>query len=180
MTILLDKTSQTCQARKTMLCCMRFMTPFMIFAAKYLVYILIAAAIVFVFFQKREIQKRMIFFGVISLPITYILAKIAGKLFYDPRPFVSSHIAPLIPHAPTNGFPSDHALISFAVAWIVFLHNKKLGTVFLLFALLIGVARVYVRVHSPIDIIGSFAISFAVAFLTEYALKSWVFKKNVS
>jgi undecaprenyl-diphosphatase len=154
------------------------MTPFMIFAAKYLVYLLIIAAIAFVFFQRKEIQKRMLVFGIISLPITYILAKIAGKLFYDPRPFVTSHIVPLIPHAPTNGFPSDHALISFAVAWIVFLHNKKLGIVFLLVALLIGIARVNVRVHSPIDIVGSFAISLTVAFLTEYALKLWIFRKN--
>lgn len=161
-----------------MVCCMCFMTPFMIFAAKYLVYLLIVAAAVVVFLQKKEVQKRMIVFAVISLPISYLLAKFAGKLFYDPRPFVTQHVAPLIPDAPTNGFPSDHALLSFAVAWIVFLHNKKLGTVFLLVALIVGIGRVYVRVHFPIDIIGSFAISFVVAFLTEYALKSWVFKKR--
>lgn len=154
------------------------MTPFMIFSAKYLVYLLVVAAVIFTFFQKREVLKRMIVFAVISLPITYIVAKIAGKLYFDPRPFVTQHVAPLIPHAPTNGFPSDHALISFAVAWIIFLHNKKAGIVFLLVALLIGVSRVYVRVHSPIDIIGSLVISFVVAFLTEYALKSWVFKKQ--
>ena len=155
------------------------MDALMIFAAKYLVYILVVASIVFVFIQKKEIRKRMIVFAIISLPITYLVAKIAGKIFYDPRPFVTSHITPLIPHAPTNGFPSDHALISFAVAWIIFLHNKKLGTVFLIAAVLIGVARIYVRVHSPIDIIGSFAISLVVAFFTEYGLRTFLFKKNL-
>src|SRR5690348_9031192 len=156
------------------------MDSLMIFAATYLVYMLVVASIVYVLFQKRDIQKRMVVFAIISLPITYLLAKIAGKLFYDPRPFVIQHITPLIPHAPTNGFPSDHALISFAVAWIVFLHNKKFGIIFFLGALIVGIGRVYVRVHSPIDIIGSLVISSVVAILTDYVLKSWVFKNNNS
>lgn len=154
------------------------MDSLIIFSAKYLVYLVAAAAIVVLFLQKREIQKKIALFAVITLPIAYIVAKIAGKLYYDPRPFVSQHIKSLIPHAPTNGFPSDHALLSFAIAWVIFAFNKKLGVVFALFALLIGVSRVYVHVHSPIDIIGSFVISAIVAVAVYFGLQSFLYKKK--
>lgn len=154
------------------------MDSLMIFTAKYLVYILAAAAIIFLLLQKREIQKKLIVFAGIDLLLTYLAGKLAGKLFYDPRPFVATHIKSLIPHAPTNGFPSDHALVSFAIAWIIFAYNKRIGIIFALVALFIGISRIYVRVHSPIDIIGSFGISAIVALVVYFVLQFLLQKRS--
>ena len=87
------------------------------------------------------------------------------------------HFTPLISHAANNGFPSDHSLISFAFASIVFLFNKKLGFVLFLLSFLVGLSRVYVGVHYPIDILGSFLICIIVAKI--YAtIASWSVRQS--
>jgi len=131
----------------------------MIFTAKYLYIFIAALAAAFVISRGRADTKRMIIFAVFSLPLTFVLAKAMGHLYFDPRPFVTSHTSPLIAHNPDNGFPSDHALLVFALACLVFVFDKKMGLLFGLLALAVGVARVYVGLHSPIDIAGSFLIS---------------------
>ena len=65
---------------------------------------------------------------------------------------------PLIHSATDNGFPSDHTLLLATAAVIVALVNRWAGAVGLVFALLIGLARVYVGVHHLLDIFGSFVI----------------------
>lgn len=134
----------------------------MIVIAKYLYLFVILLAVVYAFLQPRETQKKMIILAIIALPVIYIVAKIAGHFFYDPRPFVTLHIKPLISHAADNGFPSDHTLISAAFASILFVFNKKWGLAAFVLAILVGIARIYVHVHSPIDILGSIIISIVV------------------
>ena len=141
------------------------MDMFMILCAKYLYLVVILLAIIFLLMQKRDIQIKMLLFAVISLPVTYLVAKIAGHFYFDPRPFVTLHIKPLIDHAATNGFPSDHTLISAAIAMILFPFSKKWGISAMVLSLLVGISRVYVRIHSPIDILGSFVIAAVVGGL---------------
>jgi undecaprenyl-diphosphatase len=94
--------------------------------------------------------------------VSYIISRIAGALYFDPRPFVVGHFIPLIAHAADNGFPSDHVLLTGALAMIVWFYNKKLSIVLWVLALLIGWARVYVGIHHTADIVGSIVIVLAV------------------
>ena len=149
------------------------MNMIMILCAKYLYLVVILIAVVYLFVQPRKRQKELLIFALVTLPLTYALAWIAGHLYYDPRPFVAQHITPLIPHAPTNGFPSDHTLITAALAAVLFPFNKKLGIASAVLALLVGVSRVYVHIHSPIDIVGSFVIAFAVAAVVYFSLRKF-------
>lgn len=143
--------------------------PFMIFSAKYLHLIVVAASL---WFMAKNFNKRIFIYSLIYLPLVFIIAKILSLFFYNPRPFVVGHFTPLIYHAVNNGFPSDHSLISFAFASIVLLLNRKLGLVLFLLSFLIGISRVYVGVHHPIDILGSFLICIIVT--TVYAtIASW-------
>ncbi len=134
----------------------------MIFFAKYLYLLIILIGIIYLLKQDRKKQKEILLFTLISLPIIFIIGQIAGILFYNPRPFVVRHFTPLIPHAANNGFPSNHALISFAISAILFIFNRRLGILVAIFALLVGIGRIYVGIHSPIDILGSFLISVIV------------------
>ena len=143
----------------------------MILSAKYLYLIVILIAVIYAFFQPRDMQKKMLLFTLIALPVIYIFAKICSHFFYDPRPFVSMHVKPLIPHAPDNGFPSDHTLISAAFASILFVFNKKWGIGAFILAIIVGFSRVYVHVHSPIDVIGSMIISIVVTALLVVGLR---------
>ena len=45
------------------------------------------------------------------------LARLGGHFYYDTRPFVRDHVKPLFAHAPDNGFPSDHALLTSFLAF---------------------------------------------------------------
>lgn len=141
--------------------------------AKYMYLVVIAIAIVYGLLQPRPIQKKMIIVAVICLPLILLVAKIASHFFYDPRPFVTLHIKPLIPHAPNNGFPSDHTLISAAFASVLFIFSKKWGIIAGVLAVLIGASRVYAQIHSPIDILGSIVISILVVAIVVVVLKKF-------
>ncbi len=143
----------------------------MIIFAKYLFLVIVFLTLGYFFMQKRAVQKRILLFALISLPVTFIVAKILSMFYYDPRPFVTYHFTPLIPHASDNGFPSDHALLSFGLSFLLFFFHKKVGACLLFLGILVGIARIYVGVHSLTDITASFFIAFAVAFSTQLILK---------
>ncbi|MHB8173963.1 MAG: phosphatase PAP2 family protein [Nitrospirota bacterium] len=139
-----------------------------VFIAQYLYLFVLLTGAIFFFKQPRKIQKSMVVCGVIIAPLAYIVSRIAGLFYFDPRPFVVGHFIPLIAHAPDNGFPSDHVLLTGAVAMVVWFYNRKLSLVLWAIALLIGLARVYSGIHHVVDIMGSIVIVLVVG--TVYAL----------
>lgn len=141
------------------------MDTLIIFIAKDLFLLAVIIAGIYFLRENRRVQKQMLLLAVLAFPISYLVAKIGSHLYYDPRPFVVTHIAPLIPHAADNGFPSDHALLLATLAAFLTVFNKKAGAVLWVIALLVGAARVLAGVHHPIDIIGSFIIGIAVTYL---------------
>jgi len=136
-----------------------------IFGARRLTTVMILIAFVFFLRLSREKQKEIIVFAIITLPAIYLMAKISSLFYYNPRPFVVENFVPLIPHANNNGFPSDHTLLSAAVASIVYFFNKKVGTLLFVLAFLVGASRVLAGVHHVIDVAGSIIIASAVSFL---------------
>ncbi len=131
------------------------MNAIVIFIAQYLYLFVLLIGAVFFFIQPRNIQKSMAVCGVIIAPLAYVLSRIGGLLYYDPRPFVVGHFIPLIAHAADNGFPSDHVLLTGAVAMVVWFYSRKLSAILWVLAFAIGGARVYSGVHHVADIAGS-------------------------
>jgi undecaprenyl-diphosphatase len=138
-----------------------------IFGAKYLYLIEIVLVVIYFFLQTRSKQKSIVVLSAIFFPLTYIVAKAVSFLYFDPRPFVVGHFTPLIAHAPDNGFPSDHMLLTCAIASILFVYNKKLGVIAWIIAFIIGASRVFVGVHHWIDIVGSVVIVVCVMWLVK-------------
>src|SRR5665213_707981 len=135
------------------------MDSFFIFSATYLFVLSILIISGYFLQQPMHAKKRMVVFALGSLALTYVVGLLSGRLYFDPRPFVVGHFTPLIPHAPDNGFPSDHALLVSAIATVGSYWNWKLGAVLWIIASIVAVARVYVGVHHPIDVIGSIVIA---------------------
>ncbi len=145
------------------------MNTLVIFIASYLYLFVLLIAAIFFFTRPKAVMKSMAICGVIIAPLAYIISRISSVLYYDPRPFAVGHFIPLIAHVADNGFPSDHMLLTGAVAVIVWFYNKKLSVALWALALLIGWARVYGGIHHWTDIIGSIVIVFvsgAVYFVT--------------
>ena len=135
-----------------------------IFLTSYLYLFVILGAFIVAVFIKPEERKPLLLLALIVLPVAYIVGELAGLLIQNPRPFVTEQITPLIPHDPTNGFPSSHALLTMTVASIVFVYSKKAGVILLVMALLVGLGSVLAQVHSPIDILGSIIIAVVVTW----------------
>jgi len=130
-----------------------------VFVAKYFLYI--SVVIVGVYWlrantnDKFSLAWKLVAGGILALA----MARVSAHFYYDTRPFVTEHIKPLFAHAPDNGFPSDHALLTSFLGFTLLAYSRRVAAVLLLIALLVGVARVAAHVHSPIDIIGSFVFA---------------------
>ena len=104
-----------------------------------------------------------------------------SHLWTRPRPFVTHpavHV--LLRHSTDASFPSDHASPAFAIAAILFAVHRKLGTLALLFAVLMCYARVYVGDHYPGDVLAGAVIGGAVAWvLLKWCTRPLVFLRQL-
>ncbi len=71
---------------------------------------------------------------------------------------------PLFLHGGMDSFPSGHATLFSALAVAIYVVHKKVGYVFMFFALIIGLSRIVAGVHFPVDILAGFAIGTAISF----------------
>lgn len=92
------------------------------------------------------------------------------------RPFVENNVNLLLSSGESS-FPSGHAAFYFAIATVVFFHNKKAGIAFLAVAFLISLARVFVGIHWPSDILAGAAVGIFSGWLINVVSKSYLLKK---
>ncbi|HTK33003.1 MAG TPA: phosphatase PAP2 family protein [Candidatus Paceibacterota bacterium] len=143
-----------------------------IFLAKY--FFILSPLILGIYFMYLPLssKKKMAIFALTALIFTYILGVAAGYLYFDPRPFVVGHFAPLIPHAPDNGFPSDHALFVSGLAMVGLYWSRRLGIALWIIAILVSIGRVLVGVHHFVDVAGSMLIAIIGVSLMYYTIKN--------
>lgn len=131
---------------------------FMVFAAKYLIYLFFVAAAVVTGLRAREdgwwpAGAWRIGQVCATLAIGFVFSVVVRMFGLSLRPFQTHKVTELITHEPGVSLPSDHATASFAVAIAVwFFVSRKWGPYFLGVAALIAVSRVFVGVHYPADI----------------------------
>lgn len=141
------------------------MDSLIIFCAKYLIG---AVALLLGWAWLRSTRPGKIKFAIAAVvagAIALFLAEIAGKIFYDPRPFVTRNLQPLVQHAPENGFPSGHTWISMTTTALLYYYGRSLFLVSLVITVAVGTARVLALVHSPIDIVGGIIIGSVAGYL---------------
>jgi undecaprenyl-diphosphatase len=138
-----------------------------IVAANYLFLLLPLIALLWFLRLPRPLQKEIVVIGLITGALALILGRLIAKVYFDPRPFVSGHFMPLIPHEPDNGFPSDHTLLSSAIAMTVALRDRPVGAVLWVLAILVGVGRIASGLHSVTDVIGSFLLALGAGLVAD-------------
>ena len=138
-----------------------------IFTAEWLPYI--AAVLLFGIFIYEGHFKRVTFFKagfsiIVALVARFPLIWLIQLFINRPRPFVvDQKVVNILSYNSTNSFPSAHATFFFALAVYLFLLDKKLGILMVAVTVLMGIARVFVGVHWPSDILaGAFLGIFAV------------------
>lgn len=133
-----------------------------IFFAEYFGYFLIILALAAIF-SLDGWKKKMYYLAFFSLTTVLsrgIITETIRFFYHRPRPFLVLDFTPLIEEINKGAFPSGHAAFYFALALPVFLINKKWGWYFMGGAFLMGLARIFVGVHWPLDILGGFFTAF--------------------
>lgn len=136
----------------------------------------IVASIILLFFKKtRKIGVTIL----ASIAVGALITNIAIKnLVSRPRPFTANSfyydcwnaVGPTI--VGKNSFPSGHAtgVTAATVGWI--LSSKKKWRYFgIIFAVLMGLSRIYLFVHYPTDVIAGFIVGTCAAICGYYIVK---------
>jgi len=116
-------------------------------------------------------RKYLFFLGMVVGLISVIVGQAIAYFYFDPRPFVTGHFQPLIPHVADNGFPSDHTLLSAVIAATLTTVSVPVGIILWVITGIVAVARVSAGLHHPIDVIGSICIAAVVTMAAQRGLR---------
>lgn len=145
-----------------------------IFLATLVPYLLLAVLLVFLWRALRDSKRRLLilFEGLLAVLLGSGLVAGALRFFYHhPRPFAALGLTPLIRGEATNSFPSEHATFLFSLAILIFSLNRRIGWWYVIFAGLNGLARIYVGVHWPLDILSGAALGLASGYAIHLMVK---------
>ncbi|EMY5505504.1 undecaprenyl-diphosphatase [Bacillus sp. FSL L8-0642] len=115
--------------------------------------------------ENAIIKQYTVLYTTLSVIITLLVNVLIHEVYYHPRPFVSHDVHQLVPHAADSSFVSDHSVLVFFIAFVFLLRGEKLKYVALIWAVLVGVSRMYVGVHYPLDILGAAFLTFITSGL---------------
>ena len=143
-----------------------------IFLAQYLPYLLVLG---FLYLVLKGIgwRRRVYLFAEGALAVILgrgILTEIIRFLYNHARPFDVYAFTPLISES-GNSFPSGHMAFFFALALVVYCHDRRWGIWYFVLSAVIGLARIYAGVHWPLDILGGAAVGFLSGWLIHVLLK---------
>lgn len=118
--------------------------------------------------------------AVLSGLVALLFAKIIAQFYQGVRPFEQLGVEPGAAFLPNPGFPSDHALLVFAVAAVVWAttKNKWVSGVLLVAAILVALGRVFALVHTPADVIGG-ALCAIIATICVYGKHFFTTRKQI-
>lgn len=147
-----------------------------VFFATYSGYILLAVLVLTFILKPAALNRFMVLAALISAGISRgIITTIIRFFYHHPRPFDVLTAKQLIPESDYS-FPSGHASFYFALSMGVYFYNKKLGIVFFVVSVLMGLARVFAGVHWPADILGGALVGIATALLVNFCARKYLKK----
>ncbi|WP_017753990.1 undecaprenyl-diphosphatase [Calidifontibacillus oryziterrae] len=158
------------------------LNPVMIFIAEYTIFFL-ALAVVTLWLSRSNNNRLIVISGVVTLVLSEIVGKIAGKLHTNNQPFAEiANVNQLIEKAVNNSFPSDHTIIFFSFCITFLLFNRGWGFLATIIALIVGFSRIWVGVHYPADVFAGALISIIIAIVVFNVVPklSWTTKFLVS
>ncbi len=145
-----------------------------VFFADYAGYVLVIILVLAFIFKSAKLGRFMVLIALISAAVSRgIITTIIRFFYHHPRPFDVLAVKQLIPENDYS-FPSGHAALYFALSMGVYFYNKKLGAAFFVVSALMGVARIFVGVHWPADILGGALVGVITALLVNFCAVKFV------
>ena len=137
------------------------------FLASFLIWFMFVGLIVLWFVDGR-VKKEQVFRAFATALLAWVIAQMLKSLLPSVRPFLVIGDLPLTftLHF-DNAFPSSHTAVAFGLAITLWLHNKKLGIIYLVLAILVAIGRVTANVHYVLDVIIGSMIGTMVAVVVD-------------
>ena len=116
----------------------------------------------------KEAERSLMLKALASVAVALAASYLCGALWPHPRPFAIGLGHAFFTHKATSSFPSNHTIIiaTFAFALILDRRRAGWGTLALAGAVLVGMSRVYLGVHFPLDIAGGLLLAPLAAAVT--------------
>lgn len=152
-----------------------------IFGARYLIVIMVASLLKYVFIYKdkaeRMLNLRVVWNAFLSVGMGLVFNYLLSFFIQRSRPFDIGLGENIYGSVVTSGsFPSEHTTIAFAIGMAVFMVYKKFGTALLVMAALVGFSRIFVGIHYPLDVLGGAFVGIIMAYLATKLITPKIFK----
>lgn len=148
----------------------------MIILSKY-VYIIFGIVLVCYYIYGLIYKNKKIRYMAVSTLIlvlfNFLISYVIGFIYYVPRPFVNNKVNLLYPHKINASFPSDHSVGVMTIALGINNKVSKFGKVLIILSILVGISRIFVGHHYPLDVI----VGFLIAFINNYLYVRFLDKK---
>lgn len=147
-----------------------FLDQLMIFGAEYVIYL--TFVFIFILTIKGGFRERKaLLLSLICIPVVILIIKIIHLFFFEPRPFIIHDISPLVVHNADASFPSRHASIMSVIAFSYVYFKSKWSPLFIFLLFWVGISRVYVGVHYPLDILGGVLVGIISLIIAKQIVK---------
>lgn len=119
----------------------------------------------------KEKTRPIAFILFLSVLISYGITGILKEIIERPRPYVELGLMAadmLVLTDPYLSFPSGHTTTAFATATVVFVYFKRWRIIAIISAAIAGLARIYLMVHYPSDVLAGALIGTGTALCIIY------------
>jgi undecaprenyl-diphosphatase len=107
-------------------------------------------------FERRSLALKVFVIVMVAVGVNQLI----GLVWQHPRPFMVGLGHAWIPHQADSSFPSDHVTVLSAFGLTLLAGGAVvLGSLMLGIALVVSVARVFLGVHFPLDMVGAFVVA---------------------
>ena len=137
------------------------------FLASFLIWFMFIGLVILWVVDGR-VKKEQAFRAFAAALLAWAVAQMLKSLLPSVRPFIVNMELPLTYTLHfDNAFPSSHTAIAFSLAITLWLHNKKLGIVYIALAFLVAIGRVFANVHYILDVVIGSMIGAIVAVVVD-------------
>lgn len=117
-------------------------------------------------FTILERHQKAVMAAFVAMGLTNLVVKLINLGFYRSRPFQVLDNVQLLFYRPTDSsLPSNAAAVAFTMVAAIMLTNRRLGVALLIMASLWALARIYMGVHFPLDIVAGAALGYVSGLL---------------
>jgi undecaprenyl-diphosphatase len=126
--------------------------------------------------ERRRVNQWGFIYAAVGLAFSALVVQTIDNHYFRPRPYVEfpqliAQVHRLFYEPTVSSFPSFPAAVTFAFAFGIWLVNKRFGIAMFCLAALMSVARIYIAIHYPSDILGGAAIGLAVTAVVAWILR---------